>query len=99
MSEKYDYILKWTKNSTKAEHHIPEIEEFARNNHKLFMDYHELSKPIIKYDENTDEYMEAKKRMFDLFDKNEETAVLLRALEIYTDELDNMLKQQTDANR
>jgi len=34
-----------------------------------------------------------------LFDKNEETAVLLRALEIYTDELDNMLKQQTDANR
>lgn len=29
-----------------------------------------------------------------LFDKNEETAVLLRALEIYTDELDNMLKQQ-----
>ena len=34
-----------------------------------------------------------------LFDKNEETAILLRALEIYTDELDNMLKQQTDANR
>ena len=34
-----------------------------------------------------------------LFDKNEETAVLLRALEIYTDELDNMLKQQTDVNR
>ena len=34
-----------------------------------------------------------------LFDKNEETAVLLRALEIYTDELDNMLKQKTDANR
>ena len=34
-----------------------------------------------------------------LFYKNEETAVLLRALEIYTDELDNMLKQQTDANR
>lgn len=34
-----------------------------------------------------------------LFDKNEETAVLLRALEIYTDELDNMLKQQPDANR
>ena len=30
MSEKYDYILKWTQNSTKAEHHIPEIEEFAR---------------------------------------------------------------------
>ena len=72
MSEKYDYILKWTKNSTKEDHHIPEIEEFARNNHKLFMDYHELSKPIIKYDENTDEYMEARKRMFDLFDKNEE---------------------------
>lgn len=34
-----------------------------------------------------------------LFDKNEETAVLLRALEIYTDELDNMIKQQTDLNR
>ena len=34
-----------------------------------------------------------------LFDKNEETAILLRALEIYTDELDNMLKQQPDANR
>ena len=34
-----------------------------------------------------------------LFDKNEETAVLLRALEIYTDELDNMIKQQTTLNR
>ncbi len=34
-----------------------------------------------------------------LFDKNEETAVLLRALEIYTDELDNMIKQQADVNR
>lgn len=34
-----------------------------------------------------------------LFDKNEDTAVLLRALEIYTDELDNMIKQQTDSNR
>ena len=33
-----------------------------------------------------------------LFDKNEETAVLLRALEIYTDELDNMLKQQPNAH-
>lgn len=32
-----------------------------------------------------------------LFDKNEETAVLLRALEIYTEDLDNMIKQQTDA--
>lgn len=29
-----------------------------------------------------------------LFDKNEETAVLLRALNIYTDELDSMIKQQ-----
>lgn len=34
-----------------------------------------------------------------LFDKNEETAVLLRALEIYTEELDNLLKQQTAVNR
>ena len=33
MSEKYDYILKWTKNSTKEDHHIPEIEEFARNSY------------------------------------------------------------------
>ena len=47
MSEKYDYILKWTKNSTKEDHHIPEIEEFARNNHKLFMDYHEFN-PFFK---------------------------------------------------
>lgn len=30
-----------------------------------------------------------------LFDKNDETAVLLRALGIYTDELDNMIKQPT----
>ncbi len=29
-----------------------------------------------------------------LFDKNEETAVLLRALEIYTEDLDKMIKQQ-----
>lgn len=34
-----------------------------------------------------------------LFDKNEETAVLLRALEIYTDDLDKMIKQQTNINR
>lgn len=34
-----------------------------------------------------------------LFDKNEETAVLLRALDIYTDDLDNMIKQHADARR
>ena len=34
-----------------------------------------------------------------LFDKNEETAILLRALEIYTEDLDNMLKQQTSFER
>ena len=34
-----------------------------------------------------------------LFDKNEETAVLLKALEIYTEELDKMIKQQTAVNR
>lgn len=33
-----------------------------------------------------------------LFDKNEETAVLLRALEIYTADLDNMIRQQTGTN-
>ena len=34
-----------------------------------------------------------------LFDKNEETTVLLKALEIYTEDLDKMIKQQTDVNR
>ena len=34
-----------------------------------------------------------------LFDKNEETSVLLKALEIYTEDLDKMIKQQTDVNR
>lgn len=34
-----------------------------------------------------------------LFDKNEETAVLLKALEIYTEDLDKMIKQHTDVNR
>ncbi len=34
-----------------------------------------------------------------LFDKNEETAVLLRALDIYTDELDSMIKQQKAIER
>lgn len=34
-----------------------------------------------------------------LFDKNKETAVLLRALDIYTEDLDNIIKQQTDADR
>lgn len=33
-----------------------------------------------------------------LFDKNEETAVLLRALEIYTDDLDKMIKQQPETD-
>mgnify|MGYP002512599130 CR=1 FL=1 len=32
-----------------------------------------------------------------VFDKNEETAVLLRALDIYTDRLDNIIKQQPDS--
>ena len=32
-----------------------------------------------------------------LFDKNEETAVLLRALDIYTDRLDSIIKQQADS--
>ncbi|MBQ2880647.1 MAG: helix-turn-helix domain-containing protein [Clostridia bacterium] len=32
-----------------------------------------------------------------LFDKNPETAVLLRALEVYTEEFDNMIKQQPEA--
>jgi len=31
-----------------------------------------------------------------LFDKNEDTGVLLRALEIYTDALDAYFKQETD---
>lgn len=34
-----------------------------------------------------------------LFDKNEETAVLLKALEIYTEDLDKMIKQQTPLSR
>lgn len=34
-----------------------------------------------------------------LFDKNEETAVLLKALEIYTEDLDNMIKQQSGVSR
>ncbi len=34
-----------------------------------------------------------------LFDKNEETASLLRMLEIYTAELDGLLGQQTDMSR
>lgn len=34
-----------------------------------------------------------------LFDKNEETSVLLKASEIYTEDLDKMIKQQTDVNR
>lgn len=33
------------------------------------------------------------------FDKNEETAALLKALEICTEDLDKMIKQQTDVNR
>lgn len=72
MTEKYDYIFKWTKNSTKEEHHIPEIEDFAKKNHKLFMTYHQLSKPIIQFDENTPEYIDAQKQMIDLFEENQE---------------------------
>lgn len=34
-----------------------------------------------------------------LFDKNEETALLLRALGIYTDALESMMKAQTDFER
>lgn len=73
MTDKYDYILKWTKNSTKQEHHLPEIEDFAKNNTKLFMTYHQLSNPIVQYDENTPEYMDAKNKMIDLFENNEQT--------------------------
>ncbi len=34
-----------------------------------------------------------------LFDKNQETAVLLRALDIYTDDLDRMLRQEEEKNQ
>ncbi len=34
-----------------------------------------------------------------LFDKNEETAVLLRALDIYNNELDSMLKRQPEIKK
>ena len=33
-----------------------------------------------------------------LFDKNEDTAVLLKALEIYTENLDKMIKQQENVD-
>lgn len=73
MSEKYDYMLKWVKNSTRDEHHIPEIEDFAKSNHEIFMKFHSLSKPIIQFDENSPEYLECKKKMIELFNENEET--------------------------
>lgn len=34
-----------------------------------------------------------------LFDKNDETAILLRALQIYTKDLDDMIKQQDAGSR
>lgn len=34
-----------------------------------------------------------------LFDKNEETSVLLRALDIYTDDLESMIKQRCEAEQ
>lgn len=72
MDKKYDHILKWVKHSTREEHHIPEIEEFAKNNHQLFMKFHVLSKPIVASDEDSEEYLEGKKSMIELFETNKE---------------------------
>lgn len=62
---------------------------------------------IIGSSRNTVMLIETKKRKMTwntflslvlLFDKNEETTLLLRALGIYTDELDKMIIQQPDAD-
>ena len=45
--ERINKLLEWMKTATKSERHIPEIEEFAKNNPKIFGEFHRLAGGII----------------------------------------------------
>lgn len=72
MDNKYDYFFTWIKNATKEERHIKEMESFAKKHPIIFMKFHNLTKPIIKYEENNEEYIEAKEKIIKLINENED---------------------------
>ena len=71
MMDKYDYIFKYLRNSTKDEHHIDEMEAFARRHPILFMKFHKYSKPIVSANELSSEYNDAKSELEKMFDEHE----------------------------
>ncbi len=72
MNNNYDYIFKWLKNATKEERHINEMEFFAKKHPIIFMKFHTLSKGIVDFEENKKEYLEAKEKIINLIQENEE---------------------------
>lgn len=77
MMDKYDYIFKYLRNSTKDEHHIDEMEAFARRHPILFMKFHKYSKPIVSANELSSEYKDAKSELEKMFDEHEKDFVEL----------------------
>ena len=76
--ERINKLFEWMKVATKPERHIPEIEDFAKNNPKVFGDFHRLSGMIINGDD-----AEAKEKIRELVNNNEEEFnVILNALNI-----------------
>ena len=70
--DKYDYVFRWLKNSSKVERHINEMEYFAKKHPMIFMKFHKLSGAIVKYEENDSKYIKSKEELTKLFDENQE---------------------------
>ena len=65
--ERINKLLEWMKTATKSERHIPEIEEFAKNNPKVFGEFHRLAGGII-----SGEDLSTKEKLVELINNNEE---------------------------
>ncbi|SFU35635.1 hypothetical protein SAMN04487886_101135 [Clostridium sp. DSM 8431] len=72
MINKYDFMFKYLHNATKEERHIDEMNNFAKQHPILFTKCHFLFRPIVNFDENSNEYKEAREKLEEIFNKNEE---------------------------
>ncbi|WP_297713709.1 hypothetical protein [Clostridium sp.] len=70
--DKYNYVFRWLKNSSKSERHIDEMEYFAKKHPIIFMKFHKLSGEIVKCEENDPKYIKSKEELTKLFDENQE---------------------------
>lgn len=71
--QQYDDIFQWIKHATKAQRHIPEMEDFAKKHPIIFMKFHTKTKGIIGHDSGTEEYEKSKRELIELFEQNKQT--------------------------